>query len=408
MSTRPRPQLPARGGAAASLFRWLLQLIRRVLDFWRGGSSTPAAAPVGCAVLCKVNDPGDAHSKTLGEVGEKIGKGTFGTVHEYRCRQHRASDGGRLCVKVVPLGAQQADGRGRIHEVERPELRQLMLELRSPHVVQHHSFEHVGASLHVVLDRCEGPDLPDHLEARGGTLPFAELRALAAQILGAVGAIHAAGIMHRDLKLENFRFHDRATATLKLLDFGAAKPASRAPQAHTVTGTLLYVAPEVFDGVYCHACDLWSAGVVLFQLATGTTPFNTPDVVVLRSLHRDPLLTGDCLLRGEVWRTAPVAARGLVRGLLTVDPAWRLAADAALSHPWLTGPAVDHGPEASGDDLSEGFGEDSDPGSPCVDGGEPEDGSSALRRSEPPCRLGRKQSLLSDLDLIAGNLIAGS
>mmetsp|Transcript_67055 Transcript_67055/g.207328 ORF Transcript_67055/g.207328 Transcript_67055/m.207328 type:complete len:363 (+) Transcript_67055:151-1239(+) len=345
----------------------------------------------GKAVFCKVSEV----FQPQGEVGEKIGQGTFGTVHAYRCARRSGSDGGRLCVKVVPLLAQRGDDRARIHEVERQDLWQLLLELRAPHIVRHHSFEQIGASLHIVLDRCEGADLSEHLEAHG-TLPFAEVRTLAGQMLGAVAAVHSACIMHRDIKLENFRFHDCGAHTLKLLDFGAAKSAPQTPLAHTVTGTLLYVAPEVFDGIYCHTCDLWSVGAVLFQLASGMLPFDTPDLVVLRSLHHDRLLTGDCLFRGSAWRTAPPAARHLVRGLLTVDPCSRLSASAALRHHWLSGPesgvaeavaleAREDGPSDC-DVLGDALGSSVDRG-----------------RKLMHSKLGRKHSLLADLALIAGD-----
>jgi len=123
------------------------------------------------------------------------------------------------------------------------------------------------------------------------------------------------------------------------LDFGFATPTTSAARLRTVVGTLIYAAPEVFDGFYCPKCDLWSVGVVLYQFFCGSPPFETSDVTILRSLHRDPVLTGDSLFRGSHWRDAPRMAQSLIRGLLTVDPALRLSAHEASSHQWFTSEA---------------------------------------------------------------------
>ncbi|CAE8639846.1 unnamed protein product, partial [Polarella glacialis] len=130
-------------------------------------------------------------------------------------------------------------------------------------------------------------------------------------------------------------FRDPSATFLQLLDFGSAKPSNDLAKAHSITGTLLYAAPEVFDGVYSRSCDLWSCGIVLFLLVGGQLPFQTSDIMMLRSMHRDPVLTGDCLFRGERWRKAPERARTLVRGLLTFDASSRLTALAALEHRWI-------------------------------------------------------------------------
>jgi ribosomal protein S6 kinase alpha-5 len=153
--------------------------------------------------------------------------------------------------------------------------------------------------------------------------------------LSAIEALHAAKLMHRDVKLDNFRFADEMSRNLKLLDFGFCKVSSGKPETHTVTGTLLYAAPEVFEGKYCQSCDLWSIGVVLFHLLSGQLPFQTSDVMILRSMHRDPVLMGASLFRGMCWKKVPSEGRMLVRSLLTVDPTKRLSAFAAKQHPWL-------------------------------------------------------------------------
>lgn len=210
--------------------------------------------------------------------------------------------------------------------------------IHHPNVVACYELMLSSEAFYTVMQRCMGPSLVDYVgKVHENQLLADDVRRLASQILAALGAVHRLGVMHRDVKPDNFRFLDMDAETLQLLDFGFAKQAPKTATQHSVTGTLLYVAPEVFDGLYSHKCDLWSAGVLLFELLVGRTPFNTCNVSILRCLHRDPVLMGSDgeLFRGDCWEEVPVVATDLVRGLLMVDTAKRLSADEAMSHAWF-------------------------------------------------------------------------
>jgi len=274
-------------------------------------------------------------------IGEKIGEGAFGKV--FACRERAGGGCEPLCVKVGAL-----NGR---HSPMPPERRGNLVRLlhsAHPHIVRYHRLLESRDALYIVMERCCGPDLMEHVEACGGLLSMEAIRIAAQQMLGAVATVHALGLMHRDVKPENFRFVDATARSLKLLDFGSSKNATLELAAHTMVGTLVYAAPEVFDGMYSQSCDLWSLGVVLFFLMSGQLPFETADAVILRSMHRDPILTGDCLFRGERWNEVPTAARSLVRGLLCVDPASRLSASMALEHGWVRGDVAEEDAVAAG------------------------------------------------------------
>jgi len=288
---------------------------------------------------------GEKVFKSLYVAGEKIGEGTFGKV--YACSPLPGAPRGPrsreepICVKMVPRTGRHGNRGSKVLQDEKAELLRLYELLEHPHIVRYHRFVLTRDMLYIVMSRCEGPGLMDYVEATGTLLPMdapsgPSARGLARQMLSALAAVHAIGMMHRDVKPDNFRFQDSEGLSLQLLDFGAAKPdATDSPAAHSVTGTLLFAAPEVFDAFYCRSCDLWSVGVVYFLLVSGYAPFESSDVTMLRSMHRDPVLTGDSLLRGEQWKKAPHGARELARGLLQVDPAKRLSAAAALQLPWL-------------------------------------------------------------------------
>ncbi|XP_054022502.1 ribosomal protein S6 kinase-related protein isoform X2 [Dryobates pubescens] len=83
--------------------------------------------------------------------------------------------------------------------------------------------------------------------------------------------LHDLGIMHRDVKMENILLDERGH--LKLTDFGLSRHLQWGERAHTICGTLQYMAPEVLSGgPYSHAADWWSLGVLLFALASGEFP----------------------------------------------------------------------------------------------------------------------------------------
>jgi serine/threonine protein kinase len=289
-------------------------------------------------------------------IGEKIGEGSFGKV--YACEDLGYFPAkGPLCVKLVPLrDANHTHRIAKCSDEEKEQLLSSLLALRHPGLVLLHRYFVTEKRVYVVMDRCCGLPLQDYVSqasANGqpaGALPAPEVNALAKQILSALAALHAATLMHRDVKLDNFRFYDESSGVLQLLDFGFAKKTSGKPANHTVTGTLLYAAPEVFEGSYCQSCDVWSAGIVLFQLLVGHLPFETSDVMILRSMHRDPVLLGNCLFRGKSSEVVPMAGQKFIRSLLTVDPAKRPSASAAMELAWLK-PRLGSG-EGSGSNLT--------------------------------------------------------
>merc|ERR1712056_142813 len=93
---------------------------------------------------------------------------------------------------------------------------------------------------------------------------------IAWQMLLAVNYIHSHGIVHRDLKLENFVYDKKGSNTLKMIDFGFGKVCVDDATCYSRVGTTAYAAPEVLDNKdYDSKCDLWSLGVIVYALLTG-------------------------------------------------------------------------------------------------------------------------------------------
>ncbi len=150
--------------------------------------------------------------------------------------------------------------------------------LSHPNICTIHDIDQDGDRHFLVMERLEGQPLAEKIAGR--PLPLDELLPLAVQIADALQAAHAKGIIHRDLKPSNI-FVTRETQA-KLLDFGLAKivPEARAVGETSLTssgetpGTLVYMSPEQVQGKPLDArSDLFSFGVVLYAMATGTLPF---------------------------------------------------------------------------------------------------------------------------------------
>ncbi len=155
--------------------------------------------------------------------------------------------------------------------------------VRHPNVVEVHDFLTMDdGSPAMVMDFLEGETLGQRL-ARHGALPLAELAAIMAPVVSAVGTAHAAGIVHRDLKPENIflaRLGDGRVEPM-VLDFGIAKVlpfseemgVSALTQTGAMLGTPYYMAPEQAFGEDIDArADVWALGVILYECSSGLKP----------------------------------------------------------------------------------------------------------------------------------------
>eukprot|EP00747_Dinoflagellata_sp_TGD_P218907 gnl/TRDRNA2_/TRDRNA2_91092_c0_seq1.p1 gnl/TRDRNA2_/TRDRNA2_91092_c0~~gnl/TRDRNA2_/TRDRNA2_91092_c0_seq1.p1 ORF type:complete len:304 (+),score=45.16 gnl/TRDRNA2_/TRDRNA2_91092_c0_seq1:65-976(+) len=187
--------------------------------------------------------------------------------------------------------------------------------------------------VHLVLELCAGGELYER-QKEVGVFDEPEARVLMRQMLAAVRHVHRNGIVHRDLKLENWLLTRPAPGLeLRLCDFGLSVILSPGEQVCERVGSVYYVAPEVLNGPYDSRADIWSLGVILYMLLSGLPPFNGPksEAILAAVSH------GQVKFEAPVWQRVAPPACELILQLLSRDASRRPTADAALSSNWVLG-----------------------------------------------------------------------
>ena len=157
--------------------------------------------------------------------------------------------------------------------------RSALKKAAGPNVIEVHDIVVERNTLALVMDYVNGGSLRDLIKSHGA-MPPQTVAWLGSQVSAGIAAVHNAGVVHRDIKPENILI-DSSTSpgTPKIADFGVASICDSAAATRTATdaGTPLYMAPEVNSGnPPSFAMDVYSLGVILYEMSCGVTPFNGP------------------------------------------------------------------------------------------------------------------------------------
>ncbi|XVE98722.1 hypothetical protein REPUB_Repub03eG0132500 [Reevesia pubescens] len=206
------------------------------------------------------------------QLGRTIGEGTFAKVK----LAVDTTDGQHVAIKIIDKAMVMESNLK--YQVQR-EIRTMKL-LHHPNVVRIHEVIGSKTKIYIIMEYISGGQLSDKL-SYVKKLSEPEARKLFQQLIDAVDHCHRKGVYHRDLKPENLLLDSKGN--LKVTDFGLSALRKPGDMLTTACGSPCYVAPELlankgYDG---SAADIWSSGVILFELLAGYLPFDDRNLVVL-------------------------------------------------------------------------------------------------------------------------------
>ena len=226
---------------------------------------------------------------TLGKVGKyelrhQIGRGAMGVVYEAFDTVIERPVALKMLRTDVYAPEQLPDVRARFKREAHSAGR-----LSHPNIVTIFDYgEHEGAP-YIAMDLMNGEELARSLEA-GQRMALPQVVRVMEQLLSALSYAHEKGVVHRDMKPSNvFVLRD---GTIKVVDFGLARiEASNLTETGTLLGTPAYMSPEQFLGLPADArSDIFSVGVMLYQMLTGDRPFTgSPSTIMQKVLRQDPV-----------------------------------------------------------------------------------------------------------------------
>eukprot|EP01025_Chloroclados_australasicus_P037808 TRINITY_DN3866_c0_g4_i1.p1 TRINITY_DN3866_c0_g4~~TRINITY_DN3866_c0_g4_i1.p1 ORF type:complete len:632 (-),score=82.18 TRINITY_DN3866_c0_g4_i1:442-2337(-) len=280
------------------------------------------------------------------EWGQELGRGGNGIVHVVRDKYTGEEWACKSIPKVLSGSTSEKKRAGHKEAVMREV--EVLKQMRGCLNVA--KFEDVFEDtdyVHVIMEWCKGGELVHAI----GQRHYSE-RTVASYmraVLRTLAQCHAKHILHRDIKPGNFMLlNNRQNSPLKAIDFGLASfyQSSDAPIDDLgLDGTPWFMAPEVLSSKVVPASDLWSAGVMAYQLLTGRMPFNDkrcphrPSLTLIwRSILSDPID-----FNKPYWHGISDDAKDFVRRLLNRDPKKRPTAKEALQHPFLKGQSNERG-----------------------------------------------------------------
>ena len=218
------------------------------------------------------------------EILEPVGTGGMARVYKARC--HRLNR--LVAIKILREDlAQDAEFRRRFHDES-----QAVAMLSHPNIVAVYDVSRSSELEYIVMELIDGINLKQYMQKKGNKLNWREALYFITQITKALGHAHSRGIIHRDIKPHNIMV--LRDGSVKVADFGIARVASGGHSTLTqeALGSVHYISPEQARGSHIdERSDLYSAGVVLYEMITGRLPFegDTPVAVAIQHINSIPL-----------------------------------------------------------------------------------------------------------------------
>jgi len=246
--------------------------------------------------------------KALGryQIRGVLGKGAMGLVYD----GHDSTLDRRVAIKTI-LTSNLDEATAKHYDLRfRREVR-AVARLNHPNIVQVYDFGHEGDLAYIVMEYVEGRELKEQLDAKE-RFELGRIFTLMGELLDALDFAHQAGVIHRDIKPGNVMIN--AAGNAKLADFGVARimdEQSEATRAGAMVGTPSHMSPEQIQGQPIdRRTDIFSAGVVFYQLLTGQKPFEGTGWALAKKIVQD-----DPVLPSQLVQINPAIDRVVARAL---------------------------------------------------------------------------------------------
>ncbi|XP_059931191.1 MAP/microtubule affinity-regulating kinase 4 isoform X3 [Gadus macrocephalus] len=263
--------------------------------------------------LCSDEQPHIGNYRLL----KTIGKGNFAKV---KLARHILT-GREVAIKIIDKTQLNPTSLQKLFREVR-----IMKTLNHPNIVQLFEVIETEKTLYLIMEYASGGEVFDYLVSHG-RMKEKEARAKFRQIVSAVHYCHQKHIVHRDLKAENLLLD--ADSNIKIADFGFSNEFTMGSKLDTFCGSPPYAAPELFQGKKYDGpeVDIWSLGVILYTLVSGSLPFDGQNLKelrerVLRGKYRVPFyMSTDC--------------EGILRRFLVLNPTKRCTLEQIMKDKWM-------------------------------------------------------------------------
>ena len=252
------------------------------------------------------------------EILELIGTGGMAVVYKARC--HRLNR--LVAIKILKDEyTQDAEFRRRFHAES-----QAVAMLNHPNIVSVYDVSTDGDADYIVMELVDGITLKQYMERRGGYLNWKESLHFAMQIAKALEHAHNQGIVHRDIKPHNVMILKNGSA--KVTDFGIARiMSSQNTLTREALGSVHYISPEQAKGGRVdNRSDLYSLGVVMYEMLTGRPPYDGESPVAVALQH----INGNAPMPSTLNPNIPGGLEQIIMRAMSADPAQRYASASAM------------------------------------------------------------------------------
>ena len=264
------------------------------------------------------------------EIKDKLGKGSFGIV--YSCINKKIYD--ERVIKKIKMDTTDLESMLSGKNIEIFNEINILKKLNHSYILKLYEFYFETSAIFIVTEACKEGELFKNQQKMNSFQACSVMY----QLFHGINFYHQRNIVHRDLKPENIlikNMDEHGLFHIRIIDFGIAKVlkdpiTNPRKEISSVAGSLNYMAPEIFSGNgYSYECDLWSCGVIMFQIMTGVLPFNGDNEKEVTEKIKEGKFNKK-LLDGLT-----STEKDLINSLLETNPKKRITARKAIEHSWF-------------------------------------------------------------------------